>query len=74
MVQSKGPVEIYQLHILLLQINPPIWRHLHVGQQHRQVARLAPDLIRRPSSETANPRNRMPERGASGSVGAPLNN
>src|ERR1700730_1456438 len=25
-------------------------------------------------SETASPRNRMPERGASGSVGAPLNN
>ena len=22
--------QIYQLHILLLQINPPIWRRLHV--------------------------------------------
>jgi hypothetical protein len=26
----NAPVEIYQLHILLLQINPPIWRRLHV--------------------------------------------
>jgi hypothetical protein len=26
MVQSNDPVEIYQFHILLLQINPPIWR------------------------------------------------
>jgi hypothetical protein len=24
------PSEIYQLHMLLLQINPPIWRRLHV--------------------------------------------
>src|SRR5258708_26989443 len=30
MVQQNAPVEIYQLHILLLQINPPIWRRLHV--------------------------------------------
>ena len=30
MVQPNAPVEIYQLHILLLQINPPIWRRLHV--------------------------------------------
>src|SRR5271165_5742394 len=29
MVQSNVPAEIYQLHILLLQINPPIWRRLH---------------------------------------------
>ena len=26
----KRSAEIYQLHILLLQINPPIWRRLHV--------------------------------------------
>ena len=30
MVQPNAPVEIYQLHILLLQINPPISRRLHV--------------------------------------------
>src|ERR1700693_2228801 len=30
MVQANPPAEIYQLHILLLQINPPIWRRLHV--------------------------------------------
>jgi hypothetical protein len=30
MVQPNAPVGIYQLHILLLQINPPIWRRLHV--------------------------------------------
>jgi hypothetical protein len=30
MVQPNAPVEIYQLHILLLQVNPPIWRRLHV--------------------------------------------
>ena len=30
MVQSNAPAEIYQFHILLLQINPPIWRRLHV--------------------------------------------
>ena len=30
MVQSNAPAEIYQLHILLLQINPSIWRRLHV--------------------------------------------
>jgi hypothetical protein len=30
MVQSNAPAEIYQLHSLLLQINPPIWRRLHV--------------------------------------------
>ena len=29
MVQPNARVEIYQLHILLLQINPPIWRRLH---------------------------------------------
>src|SRR5260370_1895933 len=30
MVKPNAPVEIYQLHILLHQINPPIWRRLHV--------------------------------------------
>src|SRR3954470_361356 len=30
MVQPNAPAEIYRLHILLLQINPPIWRRLHV--------------------------------------------
>ena len=30
MVRPNAPAEIYQLHILLLQINPPIWRRLHV--------------------------------------------
>jgi len=30
MVQPNAPAEIYQLHILLLQIDPPIWRRLHV--------------------------------------------
>ena len=30
MVQPNAPVEIYQLHILLLQVNPPTWRRLHV--------------------------------------------
>jgi Plasmid pRiA4b ORF-3-like protein len=30
MLQSSAPAEVYQLHILLLQINPPIWRRLHV--------------------------------------------
>src|ERR1700730_9554435 len=30
MVQPNAPAEIYQLHILLLQINPPVWRRLHV--------------------------------------------
>jgi Plasmid pRiA4b ORF-3-like protein len=30
MVQPNAPVESYQLHILLLHINPPIWRRLHV--------------------------------------------
>ena len=30
MLQSNAPAEVYQLHILLLQINPPIWRRLHV--------------------------------------------
>jgi hypothetical protein len=30
MAHSNAPAEIYQLHILLLQINPPIWRRLHV--------------------------------------------
>src|SRR5258708_7250755 len=30
MVQSNAPGEIYQLHILLLEINPPIWRRLHL--------------------------------------------
>ena len=29
MVHPNAPVEIYQLHILLLQNNPPIWRRLH---------------------------------------------
>jgi hypothetical protein len=30
MVQPNAPAEIYRLRILLLQINPPIWRRLHV--------------------------------------------
>src|SRR5258708_33038010 len=30
MLPSNAPGEISQLHILLLQINPPIWRRLHV--------------------------------------------
>jgi hypothetical protein len=30
MVQPNAPGAIYQLHILLLQINPLIWRRLHV--------------------------------------------
>jgi hypothetical protein len=30
MVQPNVSAEIYQLHILLLQINPPLWRRLHV--------------------------------------------
>jgi hypothetical protein len=30
MVQPNAPAESYQLHILLLQINGPIWRRLHV--------------------------------------------
>jgi len=30
MVQPNAPGEIYRLHILLLQIDPPIWRRLHV--------------------------------------------
>ena len=30
MVQPNAPAAIYQLHILLLQINPPIWRRLRV--------------------------------------------
>jgi hypothetical protein len=30
MVQLNAPVEIYQLHILLLHINPLIWRRRHV--------------------------------------------
>src|SRR5260370_11005352 len=30
LVPSNAPAEIFQLHILLLQINPPIWRRLHV--------------------------------------------
>ena len=29
MVQPNAPVEIYQLHILLLQTNPPILRRPH---------------------------------------------
>src|SRR5271166_2876257 len=40
MVQSNAPAEIYQLHILLLQINPPIWAHRRIcsktyAKQHR---------------------------------------
>jgi Plasmid pRiA4b ORF-3-like protein len=30
MVQSNAPPQSYQLRILHLQINPPIWRRLHV--------------------------------------------
>ena len=33
MVQPNAPVEIYQLHILLLQINPPIWRRLCANER-----------------------------------------
>jgi hypothetical protein len=39
MVQSNAPAEIYQLHILLFQINPPIWRCLHV-RSDRSIATL----------------------------------
>jgi hypothetical protein len=39
MVQPNAPVEIYQLHILLIQINPPIWRRLHV-RSHSRIATL----------------------------------
>ena len=39
MVQPNAPAEIYQLHILLLQINPPIWRRLHV-QSDSSIATL----------------------------------
>jgi Plasmid pRiA4b ORF-3-like protein len=34
-VQPNATAEIYQLHILLLQINPPIWRRLHVRSDSR---------------------------------------
>ena len=30
MFLPNGPADIYQLHILLLHINPPVWRRLHV--------------------------------------------
>ena len=30
MFLPSGPADIYQLHILLLHINPPVWRRLHV--------------------------------------------
>ena len=30
MFLPSGPADIYQLHILLLDINPPVWRRLHV--------------------------------------------
>jgi len=30
MFLPNGPAHIYQLHILLLHINPPVWRRLHV--------------------------------------------
>ena len=48
MVQPNAPAEIYQLHILLLQSNPP-YMAASAGaqrQQHRHVARPAPDRIR----------------------------
>src|SRR5260370_6465067 len=48
MVQSNAPAEIYQLQVLLLQTNPPIWRRLARAQrqQHRHAARATPDRIR----------------------------
>jgi hypothetical protein len=39
MVQPNAPVEIYQLHLLLLRINPPIWRRLHV-RSNNSIATL----------------------------------
>ena len=33
MVQPNAPVEIYQLHNLLLDINPPIWRRLCANER-----------------------------------------
>src|SRR6266403_4633743 len=48
MVQPNAPVEIYQLHILLLHINPPIWRRLHV-RSNSSIATLAPGLSRSPA-------------------------
>jgi hypothetical protein len=30
MFLPNGPADIYQLHILLLHIHPPVWRRLHV--------------------------------------------
>ena len=47
MVQPKAPVESYQLYILLLQINPPIWRRLHEDLQGwgaKVIDRLSADL------------------------------
>jgi hypothetical protein len=43
MVQPNAPVGIYQLHILVLQINPPIWRRLHVRSE-RSIATLHDSL------------------------------
>jgi hypothetical protein len=43
MVQPNAPVEIYQLHILLLQTNPPIWRRLQ-GRSDTSIAILL-DLL-----------------------------
>jgi hypothetical protein len=40
MVQPKAPGAIYQLHVLLLKINPPIWRRLHFDSEKRE-SRLA---------------------------------
>jgi hypothetical protein len=39
MVQPNAPVEIYQLHLLLLRISPPIWRRLHV-RSNNSIATL----------------------------------
>jgi hypothetical protein len=44
MVQPNASGAIYQLHILLLQINPPIWRRLHVHSDS-SIAALH-DLLR----------------------------
>jgi hypothetical protein len=36
-IQPNAPVEIYQLHILLLHIKPPIRRRLHVRRDSSMV-------------------------------------
>src|SRR5271165_4754174 len=47
---------------------------VHIHAQWELVPSTSSNCSLRPCSETANPRNRMPERSASGSVGAPLTN